>query len=75
MSNKKQSSIDWLIDTLANQGLLITKDYTNLVAYRQAKETHKHEITEAFKQGIEYWNGDEWKLIDVEAYYNQTYEQ
>ena len=35
----------------------------------------KQQITEGFKKGLEYWNGDEWKLIDIEQYYKETYEQ
>lgn len=81
MSNKKQSSIEWLISQLQrskdwhrvlNEVSQMSTDKIDIID--QAKAIHKHEITEAFKQGIEYWNGEEWKLIDVEAYYNQTYE-
>ncbi len=40
---------------------------------KQAKEMEKEQIIEAFKQGVEYWNGDDWKLIDIEQYYNKTF--
>ena len=43
--------------------------------YNQAKEMEKEQITEAFKKGVSYWNGDEWKLIDIEGYYNETYKK
>ncbi len=36
-------------------------------------EKEKKVIVEAFKEGVKYWNGDEYKLIDVEQYYNHTY--
>ena len=39
----------------------------------QAKQMEKDQITEAFKKGVSYWNGDEWKLIDIEGYYNETF--
>ena len=38
-----------------------------------AKEMEKNQIIDAFKQGVAYWNGDEWKLIDIEQYYNETF--
>lgn len=36
-------------------------------------EKEKDTIVEAFKEGVKYWNGDEYKLIDVEQYYNLTF--
>jgi hypothetical protein len=39
----------------------------------KAKEIEKNQIIDAFKQGVEYWNGDDWKLIDIEQYYNKTF--
>ena len=39
----------------------------------EAKKLEKKQIIEAFKQGVKYWNGDEYKLIDVEQYYNETF--
>jgi hypothetical protein len=36
-------------------------------------ELEKKQIVEAYKQGIAYWNGDEWKLINIEQYYNETF--
>jgi len=41
--------------------------------FNQAKQMEKEQIIESFKQGIAYWNGEEWKLIDIEAYYNETF--
>lgn len=40
---KKQSSIEWFAMMLAEQGLLITKDYENLITYKEAKAMHKEE--------------------------------
>ena len=44
MSGDKQSSLEMFAKTLAEQGLLVTRDYENLVAYRQAKEMRKEEM-------------------------------
>ena len=39
--------------------------------YAQAKvlEALEREVPKAYKEGVKYWNGDEWKLIDVSRYY------
>ena len=69
MSNKKQTAVDWLEAYL--------KTYTSFNLHKiieKAKQIEKEQITEGFKKGLEYWNGDEWKLIDIEQYYKETYE-
>jgi len=69
MSNKKQTAVDWLEAYL--------KTYTSFNLHKiieKAKEIEKEQITEGFKKGLEYWNGDEWKLIDIEQYYKENYE-
>ena len=68
MSNKKQTAVDWLLNDYVNKGVI------TIEAIDQAKEIEKDQITEGFKKGLEYWNGDEWKLIDIEQYYKETYE-
>ena len=71
MSNKKQTAVEWLIEELQKRDMdVLIRDL-----YNQAKEMEKEQITEGFKKGLEYWNGDEWKLIDIEQYYKETYEQ
>ena len=70
MSNKKQTAVDWLEAYL--------KTYTSFNLHKiieKAKQIEKEQITEGFKKGLEYWNGDEWKLIDIEQYYKENYEQ
>ena len=42
-NNKQQTAVDIAFEKLANQGLLITRDYRNLVAYREAKEMEKEQ--------------------------------
>ncbi len=44
--NKQQTAVDLAFEKLANQGLLVTKDYKNLVAYREAKEIEKERMIE-----------------------------
>ena len=68
MSNKKQTALDWLFNDYVHKGVI------TIEAIEQAKEMEKEQITEGFKKGLEYWNGDEWKLIDIEQYYKETYE-
>jgi len=68
MSNKKQTAVDWLLNDYVHKGVI------TIEAIEQAKEMEKEQITEGFKKGLEYWNGDAWKLIDIQQYYKKTYE-
>jgi cobalamin biosynthesis protein CobD/CbiB len=73
-NNKQQTAVDIAFEKLANQGLLVTRDYKNLVVYREAKEMEKEQINEAF---VECWKenmpeGYECKQ-SAEQYYNETY--
>ena len=68
----KQTAVEWLIDMLVIENEITLKG-ENYKLFEQAKQMEKEQIIESFKQGIAYWNGDEWKLIDIEAYYNQTF--
>jgi hypothetical protein len=52
MSNKKQSSVEWFAMMLAEQGLLVTNDYDNLVTYKEAKAMHQKEIEDAYIQSM-----------------------
>jgi hypothetical protein len=45
------------------------------VQFKRLLELEKQQIVEAYKQGVAYWNGDEWKLIDIEQYYNETFKK
>ena len=72
MSNKQQTAVEYFFSELQRMQYFIGNDM--LQAYNQAKEMEKEQITEGFKKGLEYWNGDEWKLIDIEQYYKETYE-
>jgi len=73
MSNKKQTAVEWLQERI-DIGLTYEQQVSFEGLFHQAKEIEKQQITEGFKKGLEYWNGDEWKLIDIEQYYKETYE-
>jgi hypothetical protein len=63
-----KTAVEWLFDNLDLSG-----GGEAIETLNKAKEMEKEQIIEAFKQGVAYWNGDEWKLIDIEQYYNKTF--
>ena len=63
----KKTAVEWLVKEFNLEEFRATIDF--------AKSKEKEQITEAFKKGVSYWNGDEWKLIDIEGYYNETYKK
>jgi len=67
----QQTAVDIAFEKLANQGLLITKDYKNLVAYRETKEMFQQQIEDAFVAGDERGTKD--IPFNAEQYYTQTY--
>jgi len=69
-NNKQQTAVDIAFEKLANQGLLITRDYKNLVAYREAKEMEKEQIKNAHIDGQPLYSCQSEK---AEHYYNETY--
>jgi hypothetical protein len=71
-----KTSVEWFVEEMFNQGYFNDKPLTvnNIESFvKQAKEMEREQIIEAFKQGVAYWNGDEWKLIDIEQWYNETF--
>ena len=67
MSNKKQSSIEWLEEQLKKQGFLYDLDI------EQAKAMHNKEIVDAHVNGNkEYTIGGGYELI-AEHYYNEIF--
>ena len=70
----KQTAVDIAFEKLANQGILVTKDYKNLVAYREAKQMEKEQIIDAFGIGCQV---ESKRLIGyhdmAEQHYNETY--
>jgi 1,2-phenylacetyl-CoA epoxidase catalytic subunit len=78
----KQTAVDFAFEKLANQGLLVTKDYKNLVAYREAKEMEKDQIknraVESYHSFTQYLDrlpkiGGASVEMDFEQYYNETF--
>ena len=71
MENKKQSSIDWLIDHI--EELTITTPYLNWnKIVEKAKEKLKQEIIEACE---EFGNLNGVDIEDYKEYYNQKFNQ
>ena len=73
-NTKKQTAVDFAFEKLASQGLLVTKDYKNLVAYREAKEMEKEQMWEYIKNN--YCIGQrslEFHKLEFEQFYNETY--
>ena len=67
----KQTAVEWLIDKLKSQGLLIGEP-DNLVAFNQAKQMEKEQIIEAYRKGVEedvYVN----PLKTGTQYFNETF--
>lgn len=50
-NNKQQTPVDIAFEKLANSGLLVTRDYKNLLAYREAKEMEKKEKEISYADG------------------------
>jgi hypothetical protein len=75
MSNEtKQTAVDITFKKLASLGLLVTRDYKNLIAYREAKAMEKEQIKDAYNDG--HTDGVTAKpgLTSGTMYYNETYE-
>ena len=84
----KQTAVEWLIEKLKSQGLLIGEP-NNLVAVREAKQIEKQQIINAcinttqdcFKSAMNYMGQEivftEQDLInqknEAEQYYNETF--
>jgi hypothetical protein len=76
MDNKQQTAVDFAFEALANQGLLVYKEYTNLVAYQEAKEMEKEQIAKAFDDGDYNYHysrktGNDFE--DGKEYFNEVY--
>lgn len=74
MSNKKQSSIEWFAMMLAEQGLLVTNDYENLVTYKEAKAMHENDMKSfAIKAVSMAVNADIDNPYNLDELYKQTF--
>jgi len=68
MENKKQSSIEWLVEQLS-PAVSLQKKYIDEIK-QQAKEKHKQEIMDAVDYGILLYVNDP---ITSEDYYQETF--
>ena len=71
-NNKKQCSIDWLIDQIKNvenQKNLTGAQWMDVV--EQAKAMHKEEIKTAWLDEATIWDSEK----EAEQYYNEKYKQ
>jgi hypothetical protein len=72
----KQTAVEWLVDKLKSQGLLIG-DPNNLVAVREAKEMEKQQIIDAHgnqqkkSRGVSNYT----YILTGEEYYKEEYER
>jgi hypothetical protein len=64
----KQTAVEWLVEKLKSQGLLIG-EIDNLVAVKQAKAMEKQQIIDAWDNGCE----DDGIIDNAEQYYNETF--
>ena len=82
MSNKKQSSVDWLFEQLCSEKFSWIKDSNGKIYFdkitsdllQQAKAMHKEEMFEYIKQ--KYCIGRmslEFHTLEFEQYYNETF--
>jgi len=69
MSNKKQTSVDWLENRLIESGISFLSEEIDFI--NQAKEMEKQQIKVAFISG-EHQQGFQG---EAEQYYKETYEQ
>ena len=72
MSNKKQSSIDWLISCVTEDQMVKSKSLNEwLEIFEQAKSMHKKEIKQAIMFGD--CRGKTSTYATSEQYYNETF--
>jgi hypothetical protein len=60
---KKQSSIDWLVEMVSKMG------YVSVEILEQAKAMHKEEVTDAYIDGHSTWGVSR----NAEQYYNEIF--
>jgi hypothetical protein len=64
---KQQTAVDIAFEKLANQGLLVTRDYKNLVVYREAKEMQQ-EQAQLYAEFCVMCDRENLPLLDFESY-------
>ena len=71
----EQTAVEWLIEKLKSQGLLIGEP-DNLIALKQANEMFKQQIINACDAGFDDGCGfiEDIKYKNAEQYYKETYQ-
>jgi hypothetical protein len=73
-NNKQQTAVDIAFEKLANQGLLVTRDYKNLVVYREAKKMEKDKMENLWDAAISHGGCKCYdEIMAFEQYYNETF--
>ena len=73
-NNKQQTAVDFAFETLANQGLLVYNEKTNII-YQQAKEMEKKQHKKTWLDSTsQFDNAAEMTFKkDFDEHYNETY--
>ena len=73
---KKQSSIDWLVEQLIPNAMRMF-DATTCNAIDQAKAMHKQEVIDSYafgdNDGYRYMTNEKQEFEHAEQYYNETF--
>jgi hypothetical protein len=71
----KHTAVEWLVDKLKSQGLLIGEP-NNLVAVREALEMEKEQIESAYYTGAANFSEHSTKAVRwSKQYYNETFKK
>ena len=72
----KQTAVEWLVDMLKQQGLLIGEP-DNLITVKEAKEMEKQQHGKTWDSAIEQGEKRAWNIsrlyTDFDEYYDETY--
>ena len=80
MENKKQNSIEWLIEQLIKYELVPKEIHFDNILFHQARAMHRKEIISSYKNAMAsaYFNTHNWMpqegyIHKAEHYYNETF--
>jgi hypothetical protein len=74
MSNKKQTSVEWLVNQLRNYDSKMVELFEKEI--EKAKAIEKENLKDAWHKGYDYGYGyTDAKFENSEQYYKETYEQ
>ena len=67
--NKKQSSIEWLVEQMIKYELVPKGIHFDNVLFHQAKVMHKEGIEDAWLDGVGNWDSEK----EAQQYYKETF--